>query len=98
MDRADQSAEFDAAHQSMNAFVRGVHRRAVVEKKENAGDDLDNKKEQANPSEIIPDRMLVFGNLLFFGEFEEGRQLEAVVDISQGIFEKFFHRIMSSWR
>jgi hypothetical protein len=71
VDRTDQPAELDLAHDKMNAFVGRIYRRRVVKQEENAGYDLKDKEEQAYPSKIIPDGMFMLRDRLFFGKLKD---------------------------
>jgi hypothetical protein len=61
----------------MNAFVGSLHRRRIVEKEKDSSNNLDDKEEETDASKVIPERELVLRNLLFPGECEERRELEA---------------------
>jgi len=61
----------------MDAFVGGLNRRRVVEKEKDSRYNLNDKKEETDAAEVIPERVLVLRDLLFPCEIQERRELEA---------------------
>src|SRR5687768_11219589 len=69
MERSDEPTEMDLGHDELNALKGGFRRGAVIEKKEDAGDDLNRKQEQRHAAEVIPNGVPVNGNRLFANQF-----------------------------
>jgi ABC-type Na+ transport system ATPase subunit NatA len=88
---AHQPAKFNLAHDELNAFMGRIYRRGIVKEEQNAGENLKNKKKETDASEIIPERMFVFRNLLFFGKLNEVRKLKASVKIKINTLKNVFH-------
>src|SRR5215472_885341 len=79
MDRTNEPAKFDLCHDVLHTLEGFVRSRAVVEKQQNSGEDLDHKKEQRDAAKEVPVRKPVKGNRLMAQRSDQIIPAEAIV-------------------